>query len=614
MKLRTLLARYALALFASAGALVVHAAEPTEDWPQWRGPQRDGISQSKGLLKEWPKEGPKLAWQVDNVGVGYSSLAVQGDRIYTLGDLDGVEHVLALSASDGKRLWAVQPGPAASLLELRVAEEFKQLDRNQDGQVDEREALERFGWEFNRFDRPVEGEAARRLADRSAALFKQLDKDADGKMSLAEAGNALRDRFERADLEDKAASPEKLASDRTAALVQAADKDSDGRITRQESRGTPLDRIFGRADEKDPATNKGDDVLTVAEIEKYFAKSEPGRDGVLTAAELAEFFQREKPAGDGQLNLAELRAYYGGYRNGMGDGPRGTPTIDGDRLYVEGGNGDVACLDSRNGQTLWHASLTKGFGGSVPGWGYSESPLIVDNMVIVTPGGKQGTLVALDKLTGAKIWHSEGLDEPAHYASPLVAQIAGTRQIVQFGSRSVFGVSPDDGKLLWKYASPANGTANCCMPVVDEDLVFASSSYGVGGGLARITGGGKSLNAEEVYFEKKMACHHGGIVKIGEYMYSNGGGALMCMHFKTGKIAWQNRSVGKGSLIYADGMLYVFSEGHEVALVEANPEAYHEHGRFKINGHGRPSWAHPVLAGGRLYLRDQEWLGAYEVR
>jgi outer membrane protein assembly factor BamB len=288
--------------------------------------------------------------------------------------------------------------------------------------------------------------------------------------------------------------------------------------------------------------------------------------------------------------------------------------VDGDRVYIEGGNGDVACLDAATGKTIWYVNLTRDFGGGVPGWGYSESPLIVNQMVIVTPGGKKGTLVALDKLTGERIWQSEGIDEPAHYASALVADIAGTRQIVQFGSRSVFGVSLNDGKFLWSYKSPANGTANCCMPVVEEDLVFASSSYGVGGGLARITGGDKSQSAEEVYFEKKMACHHGGIVKIGEYMYSNGGGTLMCMHFKTGKIAWQNRSVGKGSLVAADGMLYVFSEGHEVALVEVNPEEYREHGRFKIGAHGRPSWAHPIVANGRLYLRDQEWLGAYDIR
>ena len=171
-----------------------------------------------------------------------------------------------------------------------------------------------------------------------------------------------------------------------------------------------------------------------------------------------------------------------------------------------------------------------------------------------------------------------------------------------------------DGKFLWKYAAPANGTANCCMPIVENEYVYASSSYGTGGGLTRISGGGDNLVSEEVYFDKKMQCHHGGIVKIGDYLYSNGGGALICMEFKTGKIVWQNRGPGKGSLIAADGMLYVFSEGHEVALVEATPEAYREHGRFKIEAHGRPSWAHPAIADGKLFLRDQEWLAAYDIQ
>lgn len=614
MQLRSFLSVCWLAAALPATAAWAQTAPASSDWPQWRGPNRDGVSQEKGLLKEWPQDGPAMAWQVNDVGVGYSSLAVQGDRIYTLGDLDGVEHVLALSAKDGKRLWAVQPGPVASLLDLRVSKEFEQIDADKDGRIDELEALRRFGWEFTRFDRAADGDAAARRSTRAQTVFKALDADQNGALSFAEAGGALRDRFERIDAEDKTVDAANLATKRAAELMAEADKDGDGKATRQEARNTSLDRLFGRADERDPTTNKGDELLTAEELQKYFAKSEPGRDGLISAAELSDWYAREKPAGDGQLTADELRGYYGGYRNGMGDGPRGTPTVDGDRLYVEGGNGDVACLDAATGKTLWHVHLPSSFGGGVPGWGYSESPLIVDRLVVVTPGGKKGTLVALDKLTGEKIWQSEGLEEGAHYASATVAQIAGTKQIVQFGSKSVFGVSLADGKPLWKYTNPANGTANCCMPIIEDDLVFASSAYGTGGGLARITGGGDSLSAEEVYFEKKMACHHGGIVKIGDYMYSNGGGPLLCMHFRTGKIAWQNRSVGKGSLVAADGMLYVFSEGHEVALVEANPEEYREHGRFKIAAHGRPSWAHPVVAGGKLYLRDQEWLGAYDVR
>jgi hypothetical protein len=136
----------------------------------------------------------------------------------------------------------------------------------------------------------------------------------------------------------------------------------------------------------------------------------------------------------------------------------------------------------------------------------------------------------------------------------------------------------------------------------------------VGGGLTRISGGGESLVAEEVYFEKKIACHHGGIVKIGDYLYSNAGGTLMCIDFLTGTIKWQNRSVGKGSLLAADGMLYLLSESHEAALVEATPDEYREHGRLKIQAHGRPSWAHPIVAGGRFYIRDQESLSSYDVK
>lgn len=588
-------------------------AEPG-DWPQWRGPQRDGINRETGLLKEWPQDGPPLLWQVETVGIGYSSLAVKGGRIYTQGDLGGVEHVLALDARTGQTLWAVQPAPVAEQLADKVASEFRQTDKDENGVIDELEALRRLGWDFQKYDRAVPGEIGEIARRRAAALFAQLDENADGKLSYAEAGKELRDQFERSDTEDKAADADALATQRAADLVTPADKDGDGKVSREEARGQAVERYFGRADQKDPTTNRGDDLLTAAELTEYFRKSEAGRDGQLTLAELENLYLRSKVVGDGQLTPEELRGVYGGYRNGMGDGPRGTPTVDGDRLYVEGGHGDVSCLEAATGKTLWHVNLRTSFGGGLPGWGYSESPLIAGDLVIVTPGGAKGTLVALNKLTGELVWQSEGIKEGAHYSSPVLADIAGTRQIVQFSSGSVFGVSLQDGKYLWQYKAPANGTANCCAPIVDGDYVFASSSYGTGGGLAHVTGGGDAPQVEQVYFEKKMACHHGGIVKVGEYLYSNGGGALICMHFQTGKIAWQARSVGKGSLLVADGMLYLFSEGHEVALAEATPEEYRERGRFKINAHGRPSWAHPVVAGGRLLLRDQEWLAAYDLQ
>ncbi|MEY4176581.1 MAG: hypothetical protein RLY70_155 [Planctomycetota bacterium] len=597
-----------------AGPALAQVPSKLGDWPQWRGPNRDGISQETMLLKSWPKDGPTQLWQVDTVGAGYSSLAVKDGRIFTQGDLDGVEHALALDAATGKMLWAVQPGPLAKQLDDKVSGEFKQMDKDGNGVVDELEALRRLGWDLNKFDKPAPGEGAEMAKRRAAALFAALDQNNDSVLSHAEASRELRDQFDRSDAEDKTVDADALAAKRAGELVTAADKDADGKVTKEEARGQAIERLFGRADQRDPATNRGDDIVTLAEMTEFFRKSEPGRDGVLSKTEVENLYLRSKAYGDGQLTASELRGLYGGYRNGMGDGPRGTPTVDGDRVYVVGGNGDVTCLEAATGKTVWHTNLRTNFGGGLPGWGYSESPLITGDMVIVTPGGSKGTLVALHKMTGETIWQSAGIKEGAHYASAILADIAGSRQIVQFSSGSVFGVSLQDGKYLWQYKAPANGTANCCAPIVEGDYVFASSAYGTGGGLAHITGGGDTPLVEEVYFEKKMACHHGGIVKVGEYLYSNGGGALICMNFKTGKIAWQARSIGKGALLVADGLLYLLSENHEVAIAEATPEEYREVGRFKINSHGRPSWAHPVVAGGKLLIRDQEWLGAYDVR
>jgi outer membrane protein assembly factor BamB len=297
----------------------------------------------------------------------------------------------------------------------------------------------------------------------------------------------------------------------------------------------------------------------------------------------------------------------------MGNGPRGTPTVEGNRVYAEGGTGDVTCFDAESGRTIWHVNLSENLEGGRPGWGYSESPLIEGELVIVTPGGRKGTVAALNKNTGEVVWRSEGVSQGAGYASPVAADIAGTRQIVIFGQSSLFGVTADEGKLLWQYDHANNGTANCATPVVADDRVFASSSYSTGGGLAHVERNGDSLKASEVYFERRMANHHGGIVKVGEYMYGFGNGGLICMNFATGEIAWTGHSVGKGSLVVADGMLFLLGESHEVALAEASPGEYRELGRFSIQQHGKPSWAHPVVANGRMYIRDQESLTAYDV-
>jgi outer membrane protein assembly factor BamB len=589
------------------------------DWPQWRGPNRDGISSDTGLLKEWPEEGPKLVWQVDSVGVGYSSLVVKDGRVFTQGDVDGVEHIIALDSNDGKLLWAVQPAPVVSLLNEKLAADMKRLDSNGDGTVSEVEALTRFGWKWNSYNKPTSDDASsnEELAaiaeQRSAAVLKEVDKDGDGSLSYEEAGRLLRNDWQRIDRKDNEADAGALADKRAAAYLEALDKDKDGSITREEARGSWIDRQFGRFDERDPNTNRGDNILTTAELKAALAKHEAGQDGVVSGEELRLYYVQTKANGDGVLTAQELRIAIGGYRNGMGDGPRGTPTVDGNRIYAEGGNGDLVCLETETGETLWHVNLSSGFGGGRPGWGYSESPLIAGDLVIVTPGGKGGTLLALNKENGEVVWRSSESNEGAHYSSPTLANINGVQQVVQFARQSVFGVTLADGKPLWKYTAPANGTANCCSPIIDGNLIYASSGYGVGGGLAKVTLSGSVQVAEEVYFGKKLACHHGGIVKVGDYMYSCSSGTVICMEFATGDIVWQARGAGKGAICYADGMLYMLGEGHNVALAEATPESYNEAGKFKIESHGRPAWAHPIVTGGKLYIRDQESLSVYDV-
>lgn len=564
----------------------------------------------------WPKVGMPIAWTAEDVGVGYASVAVKDGRLFTQGDLGGIEQVICLNARDGNRLWAKQAEPITRELEERVAKEFKQIDKDGDGRIDELEALARFGWEWNKFNRggkAADQEAKKTLSSqRAEALFTRLDKDSDGKLTFEEAGGILRDAFDRTDVPDKAADAKALADKRTTKYLKL-DKDGDGKVSKDEAKASDLARRFDQLDEKDPVTQQGDDLLTKPEIFGGLAKLEAGRDGVVTKVELAALYEQTK-GGDDELSRDELKSSLGGHRDGAGDGPRGTPAVDGERVYALGALGDLSCLDVETGNTIWHVHLVRDFQGRKPGSGYCESPLLVDNLVIVSPGSDQGTVLALDKTTGKKVWQSSEVKETADYVSAISGTLAGKKQVVQFARESVFGLDLASGKLLWRYTAPASPNANCCTPIIDGDHVFASSSYGTGGGLAQIENKGDVQEATEVYFQKKMTCHYGGMVKVGDCVYSNADGPLVCMDFKTGEIRWQARTVGKGSIIAADGMLYLVSEGHELALVEANPEKYIPHGRFKSPAAKAAVLAHPAIADGKLFVRAQETLTAYDLR
>ncbi|MBX3279387.1 MAG: PQQ-like beta-propeller repeat protein [Acidobacteria bacterium] len=384
------------------------------DWPQFRGPMRNGISAETGLLKTWPASGPPQLWMINTLGQGYGSLAIKGDRVFVQGSSSSASILFCLNRADGKVIWQAALGP----------------------KVDE----------------------------------------------------------------------------------------------------------------------------------------------------------------------------------GRGNGPRGTPAIDVDRAYVLTENGDLACLRVRDGSPIWRKNILKDFGGKNPGWLISESPLIDGNRVIVTPGGPNASVVALDKMTGATVWTSTGLSDGAHYASPIAADIGGVRTIMTFTSRSAVGLRASDGKLMWTYRPAANGTANITTPVFADSKVFFTSAYGTGCALLELKAQGGEVKATEVYFSKEMQNHHGGVVLVGGHVYGFSNAILTCLEYTTGKVMWKDRSVGKGAVVYADGHLYLLSENNVVGLAEATPAGYKETGRFTIPDQGWPSWAHPVVSDGRLYLRNQGWLACYDVK
>lgn len=299
--------------------------------------------------------------------------------------------------------------------------------------------------------------------------------------------------------------------------------------------------------------------------------------------------------------------------NDRGSGPRGTPTVDGDRVYVLTEQGDLWCLLAANGTEVWTRNILRDFRGRQIPWLISESPLVDGNLVIVTPGGPGAGIVALDKMTGKTIWTSQQLSDEAGYASPIAADVGGVRVVMTLTARAGVGVRASDGKLMWRFQPVANDTANIATPIFQDNKVFYSSAYGTGAALLGLTAANGEVRAEQIYFTREMQNHHGGLVLVNGHLYGFHNAILTCLDFLSGRVLWRDRSVGKGTLTYADGNLYVLSEDNVVGLVAASPTGYQEKGRFTIPDQGLPSWAHPVVSGGRLYIRNQGVLTAYNV-
>ncbi len=400
----------------------------TSDWPQWRGPDRSGVSPERGLLKQWPAGGPKLLWQVNDIGDGYSTPAVVGTRIYLMSNtgMDN-EFVQALSTQDGKPIWTTRVGNV----------------------------------------------------------------------------------------------------------------------------GNP----------------------------------------------------------DQNPNYPKARS---------------TPTVDGDFIYALGSDGDLACLEAKTGKIRWSKSLRKDFGGQPGEWAYAESPLVDGDVVVVTPGGAQATMVALNKKSGALVWKSAIPDgEPAGYASAIVVQGGGRKQYVQLLTKGMVGVDAKTGQFLWRYAEVAKGPAQYFTPVARGEFVYGGA-LGIGGGLVRLKPDGNGVAAEQVYFIRGLPNGVGGAVLVGDHIYGTEvGQKLVAAEFTTGKVKWQAENFGWGSVAAADGLLYLHLISGEVILVEATPEAFHEKGRFtppnppkhkQVGQFPEGAFAYPVIANGRLYIRDLGTLWAYDIK
>lgn len=295
---------------------------------------------------------------------------------------------------------------------------------------------------------------------------------------------------------------------------------------------------------------------------------------------------------------------------------RSTPTVAGDFIFALGSDGDLTCLEKDGGKIRWQKSLRSDFGG-VPGeWAYAESPLVDGELVIAAPGGDDAALVALDRRSGEVVWKAAVPgSEAAGYASVVIAEVGDVKQYVAFLGIGLVGVDAETGEFRWLY-DRTKGIANSPTPVVHDGYIYSGAGR-AGGGLVRLKPEQDGIEVEEVYFSPRLPHAQGGFVLIGDYLYGGGGGALMCIDFKSGEVQWEERIPAPSSLCYADERLYLHAENGDVLLVEANPEAYRERGRFSPpdqpdRGQSK-AWAYPVIADGRLYIRDLGTLWCYEI-
>ena len=298
---------------------------------------------------------------------------------------------------------------------------------------------------------------------------------------------------------------------------------------------------------------------------------------------------------------------------------RSTPTVEGDVLYTLGSDGDLVCLETAKGKERWRKNLRTDFGGKHGEWAYAESPLIDGDALVCTPGGSNATIVALNKKTGEVIWKCALPEaDDASYSSIVIADLGGVKQYVQFLSKGLVGIEAKTGKLLWRYERSAKGSpAVIVTPLVSDGYIY-SGAFRASCALVKPVTKDGAFAVEEVYSNNKLPFGLGGVVKVGDYFYGSSSKSAMCVEFKSGAVKWEESALGPCSWLVADNRIYVHAESGEVALIEPASEAYREKGRFTpTNPPTRDqskAWAYPVVANGRLYIRESNSLWCYDVK
>jgi outer membrane protein assembly factor BamB len=296
------------------------------------------------------------------------------------------------------------------------------------------------------------------------------------------------------------------------------------------------------------------------------------------------------------------------------NGPRGTLTINDGKIYLISGVGDMYCFDRNTLNVVWQKNLLKEYGATNIEWGINEAPLIIDNKVIATPGGKKHNVVALDKNTGALVWSSPGEGDPAGYCSPLYISDQSVPQIVTMTANHIIGVDAATGSMLWSHENKNRYSVHANTPVYGNSMILCTSGYGRGSTMLRLTNGGRSV--EQVWFSRELDNRIGAMVKAGNYAYGSGDNNRFwfCVDWNTGAIRWKEKGLAMGNIIANGGMLYCYTDRGDMILAKAGPEKFDIAGKYQITMGTEQHWAHPVIYKGVLYVRHGNTLMAYNIK